>query len=174
MKNYISEYKRKTKKSAKLFSLSKKFHINGVSHNIRFFEPYPFVTKAGRGKYLIDVDSNKYVDYWMGHWALVLGHSPDPVKKELRKQLDSSWMHGTVNESTIRLSEILEKTIPVAEKIRYVVTGTEATMYATRIARSVTGKKIIAKIDGGWHGYTSELLKTVNWPFSESESSGLV
>ncbi len=174
MKNYISEYKRKTRKSAKLFSLSKKYHINGVSHNIRFFEPYPFVTKAGRGKYLIDVDSNKYVDYWMGHWALVLGHSPDPVKKELRKQLDSSWMHGTVNESTIRLSEILEKTIPVAEKIRYVVTGTEATMYATRIARSVTGKKIIAKIDGGWHGYTSELLKTVNWPFSESESSGLV
>ena len=174
MKNYISKYKRKTRKSAKLFSLSKKYHINGVSHNIRFFEPYPFVTKAGRGKYLIDVDSNKYVDYWMGHWALVLGHSPDPVKKELRKQLDSSWMHGTVNESTIRLSEILEKTIPVAEKIRYVVTGTEATMYATRIARSVTGKKIIAKIDGGWHGYTSELLKTVNWPFSESESSGLV
>ena len=174
MKNYISEYKRKTRKSAKLFSLSKKYHINGVSHNIRFFEPYPFVTKAGRGKYLIDVDSNKYVDYWMGHWALVLGHSPDPVKKELRKQLDSSWMHGTVNENTIRLSEILEKTIPVAEKIRYVVTGTEATMYATRIARSVTGKKIIAKIDGGWHGYTSELLKTVNWPFSESESSGLV
>ena len=174
MKNYISKYKRKTRKSAKLFSLSKKYHINGVSHNIRFFEPYPFVTKAGRGKYLIDVDSNKYVDYWMGHWALVLGHSPDPVKKELRKQLDSSWMHGTVNENTIRLSEILEKTIPVAEKIRYVVTGTEATMYATRIARSVTVKKIIAKIDGGWHGYTSELLKTVNWPFSESESSGLV
>ncbi len=174
MKNYISQYKKKTKKSAKLFSLSKKFHINGVSHNIRFFEPYPFVTKAGRGKYLIDVDSNKYVDYWMGHWALVLGHSPDPVKKELRKQLDSSWMHGTVNENTIRLSEILEKTIPVAEKIRYVVTGTEATMYATRIARSVTGKKIIAKIDGGWHGYTSDLLKTVNWPFSVSESTGLV
>jgi len=174
LKNYISKYKRKTKKSAKLFSLSKKFHINGVSHNIRFFEPYPFVTKAGRGKYLIDVDSNKYVDYWMGHWALVLGHSPDPVKKELRKQLDSSWMHGTVNENTIRLSEIIQKTIPVAEKIRYVVTGTEATMYAIRIARSVTSKKIIAKIDGGWHGYTSELLKTVNWPFSESESSGLV
>ena len=174
MKNYISQYKRKTRKSAKLFSLSKKYHINGVSHNIRFFEPYPFVTKAARGKYLIDVDSNKYVDYWMGHWALLLGHSPNPVKKELQKQLGSSWMHGTVNESTIRLSEILEKTVPVAEKIRYVVTGTEATMYATRIARSITGKKVIAKIDGGWHGYTSELLKTINWPFSESESSGLV
>lgn len=174
MASSITQYKKKTKKSAKLFSLSKKYHINGVSHNIRFFEPYPFVTKAGRGKYLIDVDSNKYVDYWMGHWSLILGHSPDPVKSELKKQLDSSWMHGTVNENTIRLSDVIQKTVPVAEKIRYVVTGTEATMYATRIARSKTGRKVIAKIDGGWHGYTSELLKTVNWPFSESESSGLI
>lgn len=174
LKNSINKYKKKTKRSAKLFSLSKKYHINGVSHNIRFFKPYPFVTKAGCGKYLIDVDSNKYVDYWMGHWSLILGHSPNPVKKALQSQLGSSWMYGTVNEPTIRLSEIIQKMVPVAEKIRYVVTGTEATMYATRIARSITGKNIIAKIDGGWHGYTSELLKTVNWPFSTSESSGLV
>ena len=63
--------------------------------------------------------------------------------------------------------------VPVAEKIRYVTTGTEATMYAVRLARTVTGKKIIAKIDGGWHGYTTDLLKTVNWPFNQSESEGL-
>ena len=173
-KNNISNYKKKTKKSSKLFQLSKKFHVNGVSHNIRFFEPYPFVTKSGKGKFLIDVDSNKYVDYWMGHWALILGHSPAPVKQDLQKQLGNSWMHGTVNEATILLSEMIQKNIPVAEKIRYVVTGTEATMYAVRIARSITGRKTIAKIDGGWHGYTSDLLKTINWPFSESESSGLV
>jgi len=174
MKKSVSNYKRKTRKSAKLFKVSKRYHVNGVSHNIRFFEPYPFVTKSGKGKFLTDVDSNKYVDYWMGHWAMILGHSPEPVKKDLQKQLDSSWMHGTVNEATIRLSEMIQKNVPVAEKIRYVVTGTEATMFAVRIARSVTGRKIIAKIDGGWHGYTSDLLKTVNWPFSESESSGLV
>ena len=174
MKKSVSNYKRKTRKSAKLFKVSKRYHVDGVSHNIRFFEPYPFVTKAGKGKFLIDVDSNKYVDYWMGHWALILGHSPEPVKNDLQKQLGSGWMHGTVNEVTIRLSEMIQKNVPVAEKIRYVVTGTEATMYAVRIARSITGRKTIAKIDGGWHGYTSDLLKTINWPFSESESSGLV
>jgi len=174
LKDNISKYKKNTKKSAKLFDLSKKYHVDGVSHNIRFFEPYPFVTKSGKGKFLNDVDSNKYVDYWMGHWALIMGHSPALVRKDLQKQLNSSWMHGTVNEATIRLSDILQKTIPVAEKIRYVVSGTEATMYAVRIARSITGRKTIAKIDGGWHGYTSDLLKTVNWPFRESESSGLI
>jgi glutamate-1-semialdehyde 2,1-aminomutase len=167
-------YKKKTPNSSKLFEKSKKFHINGVSHNIRFFEPYPFVTKSAKGKFLQDVDSNKYVDYWMGHWSLILGHSPKSVKKTVQKQLNSGWMHGTVNKMTIELSEIIQKAVPVCEKIRYVTSGTEATMYSVRLARSVTGKKTIAKIDGGWHGYTSDLLKTVNWPFDVSESSGLV
>ncbi|MBS1267700.1 MAG: Glutamate-1-semialdehyde 2,1-aminomutase [Nitrosopumilus sp.] len=172
--NYLSEYKKKTKKSAALFTKSKKLHINGVSHNIRFFEPYPFVVKKSLGKNLVDVDENKYTDYWMGHWSLILGHGSKKVKESLKKQIEKSWMYGTVNEQTILLSELISKNVPVAEKIRYVTSGTEATMYAVRLARSATGKKIIAKIDGGWHGYTSDLLKSVNWPFSESESSGII
>ena len=174
LKEYTSKYKGKTQGSSKLFAKSAKFHVNGVSHNIRFYEPYPFVVKKSVGKNLIDVDDNKYTDYWMGHWSLILGHGPKTVKMQLKKQIEKSWMYGTVNEQTIKLSEIISKAIPVAEKIRYVTSGTEATMYAVRLARSVTGKKIIAKIEGGWHGYTSDLLKSVNWPFTESESSGVV
>jgi len=172
--SYITEYKKKTKNSAKIFAKSLKLHVNGVSHNIRYYEPYPFVVKSSSGKNLIDVDENKYTDYWMGHWSLILGHGPKDVKDSLRKQIEKNWMYGTVNEQTIKLSELISKAVPVAEKIRYVTSGTEATMYAVRLARSVTGKKIIAKIDGGWHGYTSDLLKSVNWPFTESESSGIV
>ncbi len=172
--NYISEYKKKTRTSAKIFAKSSKLHVNGVSHNIRFYEPYPFVVKSSTGKNLIDVDNNKYTDYWMGHWSLILGHGPKNVKESLKKQIEKSWMYGTVNEQTIKLSELISKAVPVAEKIRYVTSGTEATMYAVRLARSVTGRKIIAKIDGGWHGYTSDLLKSVNWPFTESESSEVV
>jgi len=170
----ISEYKKKTRKSAKLFAQSSKLHVNGVSHNIRFYEPYPFVVKQSSGNNLVDVDDNRYVDYWMGHWSLILGHGPKKVKDALQKQIEKSWMYGTVNEQTIKLSEIISKAVPVAEKIRYVTSGTEATMYAVRLARSVTGRKIIAKIDGGWHGYTSDLLKSVNWPFTESESTGVI
>ena len=172
--DFISEYKKKTNRSAKLFAKSAKLHINGVSHNIRYYDPYPFVVKSSAGKNLVDVDNNKYTDYWMGHWSLILGHGPKKVKDALRKQIEKSWMYGTVNEQTILLSELISKAVPVAEKIRYVTSGTEATMYAVRLARSVTGKKIIANIDGGWHGYTSDLLKSVNWPFSESESSGVI
>lgn len=170
----IKAYKKKTSKSSKLFDISKKYHVNGVHHNIRFFEPYPFVTKSASGKNLVDVNSNKYTDYWMGHWSLILGHAPKQVEKKIQSQLKKGWMYGTVNEQTMKLSEIIQKSVPVAEKIRYVTSGTEATMYAVRLARAVTGRKTVAKIDGGWHGYTSELLKTVNWPFDQSESSGLV
>jgi glutamate-1-semialdehyde 2,1-aminomutase len=169
----VEIYKKKTKRSAQVFEKSKKFHVNGVSHNIRFFEPYPFVTKSGKGKYLVDIDGNKYVDYWMGHWSLVLGHAAPQVSGPVKKQLPSCWMHGTVNEMTMSFSETIQNAVPVAEKIRYVSTGTEATMYTVRIARAVTGKKMIAKIEGGWHGYTSDLLKSVNFPFEESESLGL-
>ena len=173
MTTTLEIYKKKTKKSSKLFSRAKKVHINGVHHNIRFFEPYPFVTKSADGKFLKDVDSNNYVDYWMGHWSLILGHAQKKVQRKAASQLKKGWMHGTSNENAIPLSENISKAVPVAEKIRYASTGTEATMYSVRLARAVTGKKIIAKIDGGWHGYTTDLLKTVNWPFDVSESQGL-
>ena len=173
LKNSIKLYKKKTRKSSELFKKSKKLHVNGVHHNIRFFEPYPFIVKSSKGKFLVDIDSNKYVDYWMGHWSLILGHSPKNVKVNARKQLENGWMHGTVSKNSIELSEKISKAIPVAEKIRYASTGTEATMYAVRLARTITKRNTIAKVDGGWHGYTTDLLKTVNWPFNKSESNGL-
>ncbi len=170
----IDIYRKKTRRSARIFEKSKRYHVNGVSHNIRFFKPYPFVTKSAKGKTISDVDGNRYTDYWMGHWSLILGHAASPVANLVKKQLPSCWMHGTVNEMTVSFSEVIQNAVPVAEKIRYVSTGTEATMYAVRTARAVTGKKIIAKIDGGWHGYTTDLLKSVNWPFEQPESRGLV
>ena len=109
----------------------------------------------------------------MGHWSLILGHSPKDVLHNVRKQLNNGWMHGTLSNNTIKLSEKISKAVPAAEKIRYATTGTEATMYAVRLARTATRRKIIAKIDGGWHGYTTDLLKTVNWPFQKSESRGI-
>ncbi len=174
MEELERQYRKKTRTSASLFEKSKRLHVNGVSHNIRFFDPYPFVTKSARGKFLIDVDSNQYVDFWMGHWSLILGHAAKQVHAKVKEQISDGWMHGVVNKNTIELSEMISKAVPVAQKIRYATTGTEATMYAVRLARAVTGRKIIAKIDGGWHGYTTDLLKNVNWPFNEPESTGLI
>ncbi len=172
MSAWEEKYRSMTPTSQETFSESCRYHVNGVSHNIRYFDPYPFVVQSSEGNHLEDVDGNKYTDYWMGHWSLILGHKPHTVHKAMVDQLESGWMYGTVNEPTIRLSRILHDTVPAAEKLRYVASGTEAAMYAVRLARAATGRKIIVKMDGGWHGYTSDLLKTVNWPFSEPESTG--
>ncbi len=171
---HAAEYTRKTPASAEMFAESARLHVNGVSHNVRYFDPYPFVVRSSAGSTMTDVDGNSYTDYWMGHWSLILGHGPAPVAEALHDQLDKGWMYGTVNEQTVALSKMISDAVPAAEKIRYTASGTEATMYATRLARSHTGRSTIAKVDGGWHGYASDLLKSVNWPFEGRESSGLV
>ena len=172
--NYEEEYIRKTRRSAEMFAESAKLHVRGVSHNIRYYEPYPFVVRSSSGSQLLDVDGNSYTDYWMGHWSLVLGHRPRSIAQALHEQIDYGWMYGTVNQQTLKLSKLIADSVPAAEKIRYTASGTEATMYAARLARSHTGRNVVAKIDGGWHGYASDLLKSVNWPFDGSESTGLV
>ncbi len=88
-----------------IFAISNILTKTRGHHNIRFFEPYPFVTKSSNKKFLIDIDSNKYVDYWMGHWSLILGHSPKNIINNTKKQLNNGWMHGTLSKNSIELSE---------------------------------------------------------------------
>lgn len=173
-KNYKEMYERKTKKSRSLYFRSTNVFPGGINHNIRFFEPYPFFTKAARGKYLLDVDDNEYTDYWMGHWALILGHTPDIVCNSLLKQIRKGILYGTTNELSVDLGETIQKVMPRAEYIRFSSTGSEATMYAVRLARAKTGRRVIAKVLGGWHGYNTSLMHNVNYPFEIQEGSGLI
>ncbi|MDD9813285.1 MAG: aminotransferase class III-fold pyridoxal phosphate-dependent enzyme [Thaumarchaeota archaeon] len=165
-------YRRRTPRSRRLHAASSRLHVNGVHHNIRHFDPYPFVAVSARAQRITDADSNRYTDYWMGHWSLILGHSPPAVGRALAAQLARGWMHGTLSKPSIELSEEIARSVRVAEKTRYTASGTEAVMYATRIARARTGRRIVAKVGGGWHGYASDVLKSVNWPFG-SESRGV-
>src|SRR5918911_3610968 len=143
--DFLNKYKHKTKKSKRLYSQAVKVFPGGISHNIRYFEPYPFFVKTARGKQLRDVDGNKYTDYWMGHWALILGHSPRRIADALSLQAQNGILYGTVNEASVELAETIQKLMPHAERMRFSSTGSEATMYAVRLARARTGRHIIAK-----------------------------
>ena len=171
--NFTRNYKKNTKHSNLLYKKSLRFFPGGISHNIRFFSPYPFFVKKATGNNLVDVDDNRYTDYWMGHWALILGHSPKNVSLALSKQVKNGTLYGTVNTISIELAETIQKLMPKAEKLRFATTGSEATMYAVRLARAATRKKIVAKIIGGWHGFNSSLLESVNYPFEIKEGLGL-
>jgi glutamate-1-semialdehyde 2,1-aminomutase len=172
--NYIELYKNKTFESMNLYFKSKEIFPGGVNHNIRYFKPYPFFTVKAKGKYLKDIDGNKYIDFWNGHWALILGHSPKIVSDKLKKQLKKGTLYGTVNKKSIQLGELINKAMPLAENIRFSSTGSEATMYAIRLARAKTGKRVIAKVIGGWHGVNSNLLQSVNYPYEVDEGKGLI
>src|SRR5581483_9478363 len=171
---YVKNYRRGTEKSRRLYSRAAKVFPGGISHNIRYFEPYPFFVNAAKGKQLSDVDGNKYVDYWMGHWALILGHSPRPVADVLVQQARNGTLYGTVNDTSVELAETIQKLMPRAEMMRFSTTGSEATMYAVRLARANTGRRVIAKAIGGWHGFNTTLMQTVNYPFEAEEGPGLV
>lgn len=169
-----NDYVKKTLGSKKAFEKAKKFLAGGQSHNARFFNPYPFSTVKAQGKYLWDVDGNRYCDYWMGHTALILGHSPKPVVQALRSQIGNGTHFGTTNLMATELAERLSKCMKGAELTRFCCSGAEATMYAVRLTRAYTGKRIIFKIEGGWHGYNPVLHKAVTSPFEEPESAGLM
>lgn len=169
MDDYIS----KTPTSRTLYNRAKMVLPAGVTYGIRYFEPYPFFVAKARGSKLWDVDGNEYIDFWLGHTALILGHSPREVVKAVEKQLENGTLYGVSHELEVTLAEQVAKMVPSAEMVRFTNSGTEANMYATRLARAFTGRNTIAKFEGGWHGGYDALHIGVKQPFDLPESAGL-
>ncbi|MGA3192285.1 MAG: aspartate aminotransferase family protein [Candidatus Bathyarchaeia archaeon] len=169
----MDEYTSKTRTSMTLYDRAKKVLPAGVSYGIRYFEPYPFYTAKAHGSRLWDVDGNEYIDFWLGHAALILGHSPKEVVKVVKRQLENGTHYGTSHELEIALAEQVVKMVPNSEMVRFTNSGTEANMYATRLARAFTGRDTIAKFEGGWHGGYDALHVGVKQPFDLPESAGL-
>ncbi len=167
--SYISS----SRKSKDLYERAKEFLPAGVSYAIRHFEPYPFYTAKAKGSKLYDVDGNEYVDFWLGHTALILGHSPPAIVKAVKKQLENGTHYGTSHELEIQLAEQIVKMVSSAEMVRFTNSGTEANMYATRLARAYRDRNKIAKFEGGWHGGYDALHIGVKHPFDIPESAGL-
>jgi glutamate-1-semialdehyde 2,1-aminomutase len=168
------EYQRRTPKSKRLFERARDVFAGGVNHNARFYEPYPIFVRKAKGQHIWDEDGNRYTDYWMGHMALILGHSPKVVTDALRPQVGRGTHYGMGSELSVQLGEEIQRDVPCAELVRFCNTGAEATMYLVRLARAYTGKKVVIKMAGGWHGYNTELNKGVHRPFDRAESAGIL
>ena len=117
----------------------------------------PFIDRA-EGAYLFDIDGNKYIDY-IGSWGpMILGHGHPAVRAEIAAALEKGTSFGapTVRESEI--AELVAEAVPSIEKVRFVSSGTEASMSAIRLARGVTGRDKIIKMAGHYHGHVDALL----------------
>ena len=169
----LDEYVTKTAKSKELYERAKKVLPAGVSYGIRHFEPYPFYTVRAEGSKLYDVDGNEYIDFWLGHTALILGHGHPNIVSAVEKQLRNGTHYGTPHELEFKLAEQVARMVPSCEMMRFTNSGTEANMYTTRLVRTYTDRKIVAKFEGGWHGGYDALHVGVKYPFDVPESAGL-
>ena len=139
-------------KSEKLFELAKRYMPGGVSSPVRAYKPYPFYTARAKGSKIYDVEGKEYIDYCLAYGPLVLGHGNEEVKRAVVDQLEKGWLYGTPHEKEIALAKKIISHYPSVKMVRFVNTGSEATMAAIRLARGFTGRDKIVKIEGGFHG----------------------
>ncbi|MDK6027897.1 aspartate aminotransferase family protein [Ignisphaera sp. 4213-co] len=172
-KELVDKYFEKTAKSKRLFERASKVLPAGVTYSIRWFKPYPIFIEKAEGVRVWDVDGNSYVDFWMGHGTHILGHKPEFVIEAVKEVLNKGTHLGYENPYAVEYAELLTKVVPGVEMIRFTNSGTEANMYALRLARAYTKRKYVVKIEGGWHGGYDALHKAVTYPFTEPESAGL-
>jgi glutamate-1-semialdehyde 2,1-aminomutase len=173
-RSFSDAYRLKTPLSEDLFKRAKEVMPGGISHNIHFFPPYPFFVKKTKGSKVWDEDGNEYVDFWMGNYTHILGYRSRVVVQAIEKQLKEGIHWGMVYKKQIEWAELIRELVPSAEMVRFCCSGTEATMYAVRLARAFTGKKTILKIAGGWHGANPDLSLGIKTPYEREESLGLV
>ncbi|MFX1367292.1 MAG: aspartate aminotransferase family protein, partial [Promethearchaeota archaeon] len=114
-----------------------------------------------------DIDGNEYIDWWMTHYSDILGHNNPGIVDAIKNQLDECIHIGALNEQQVELAEELQRAIRTLQKMRFCTTGSEATMYATRLARLFTGKRLVAKARGGWHGGNDAVGFHVRHPFDD-------
>lgn len=139
-------------KSSEYFSKAREIIPGGVSSPVRAIKPYPFYTVKGEGSRIITADGDNLLDCCGAYGPLILGHAFPPVRDTIKQALNNGWLYGTPTPAEIDLANILISDHPSIEMVRFVTTGSEATMAAIRLARGYTGKPDIIKIEGGFHG----------------------
>ena len=160
--------------SESLYLRACKVMPGGVSHSIRYVHPFPFYVQKAEGPYVYDVDGHRYIDFWMGHYAHILGHAFPPVVSAVKDFISQRGYHfGLVHPKEVELAEKVVAMVPCAESVRFCASGTEAGMYALRLARAYTGRKKVLKVMGGWHGASTDLTFYIHPPFRGADSEGL-
>src|ERR1700739_4810859 len=148
-------------RSEELFSCAQKLIPGGVNSPVRAFRGVggtpPFIAR-GEGSHIFDVDGNEYIDY-VGSWGpLLLGHRHPEILAALERALAIGTSFGAPTAQEIELAEAICRAVPSIEMVRLVNSGTEATMSALRVARGATGRDLIVKFEGCYHGHVDSLL----------------
>lgn len=165
-------YVARTTASKSLFERASKVLMGGTTRTSVYFPPYPAFMVRGEGCHLYDEDGNVYVDFLNNYTTLIHGHCFAPIVEALMKQTQRGTCFGAPSVHEIRLAEIICDRVKSVEKLRFASSGTEAVMYAIRLARGFTRRNLIAKFEGGFHGAYDDCQLSYSLPPDRLGTSG--
>jgi len=169
-------YRQHAPRSAALQQRAAAVAVDGGHHSLRLLEPFPPRIAAACGAWLRDEDGHRILDFWQGHFANILGHNPAILTRTLSEALAGGWglQTGMTDTVQIEAAELLCRQTG-AERVRFTTSGSLATMYAVLLARAYTGRNLVLKVGGGWHGAQPWGLKGVGFHqgFQQADSAGL-
>jgi glutamate-1-semialdehyde 2,1-aminomutase len=166
-------YRARHPKSEALAERARRAIPGGITHDIRHLTPFPVYIARAAGTRKWDVDGHEYIDYWMGHGALFLGHCHPVVVDAVQRQMARGTHLGASHELEVRWAELVNQLVPCAELTRFTMSGTEATHLAMRVARAFTGRPRIVKLAGHFHGWHDGAVAAVNPPYEVPLSAGV-
>jgi len=150
--SFEEKLRAKTQGSRAIYEEARQVLPGGVAGGGKFLLPYPIYFREAQGARIVDVDGNEYVDLLMGYGIHILGHSPPPVVEAVREHLRWGAMPGLATELEVQLALKVREHMPGMEMVRFVNTGSEATLMAIRVARAYRQRDKIAKFEGSYHG----------------------
>ena len=152
MSTELERYQELTPKSRAAWEEAKEYLPGGDSRNSIFWPPYPIFVERASGAHVMDADGTDRLDFIGTMTTLILGHAPEPVTEAVRAQLELGVVYNAPNRQQVRLARLLCERIPSFDLVRFTNSGTEATLNTVRAARAFTGRNLIAKAEGGYHG----------------------
>jgi glutamate-1-semialdehyde 2,1-aminomutase len=156
-----TQLKTERRRSREIFERAEKVLVGGVNSPVRAFRSVggePLIIERGSGQYLYDADGNELLDYVCSWGAIILGHSNAAIAEAIADQACRGTSFGVTTELELEIATLITQAIPFLEKIRFVSSGTEATMSALRLARGVTKRDFIVKFEGCYHGHADSFL----------------
>ena len=168
-----SAYAAMTPGSAAFARRARELLPSGISHDSRHFDPHPLYINRALGPIKWDVDGNKYVDYFGGHGALLLGHNHPTVMEAVHTALDRGTHFGACHELEVRWAELITQMVPSAERVRFTSSGTEATLMALRLARAFTGREKLVRFRGHFHGWHDHMTSGHTSHFDGTPTAGV-
>ena len=168
LKNEIANYTAANPKSAELHEKATQFMPGGDTRNSIYWDPFPLYITDGTGTTLIDADDNKRTDFVNNMTTLILGHRPPEVISAVAEQINHGLSFPAPSPAVVKWAELLCERVPSLNKVRFVNTGTEATLNAIRAARAFTGKQKLVKCEGAYHGNHDAIQISVVPPLDQA------